>query len=1105
MYSNNIKSGKKKINQFNAFRSVNSQANRQPDRSVLPGPEFYHQDIPRTIPHYFARQVQLNRDRIALVTHDNAVSYGELDRLSSTIAGELKRSIKNGPVAVALLFDQGIEMIAAMLAVLKSGHFYIPLDPAYPPRRLEYMLKDSAAAILLTHANTLPFALELAGRIGGNHHPIQVIDVETIIDNGYQDDRSTLPVSYPVEPDSIAYILYTSGSTGAPKGVIQSHKNIVHFIRVYSENLNLNKEDRVTLLCSYCFDAAVMDIYGALLNGSVLLPFTVKQENGIKRLIDFLDRQQATIYHSIPLVFRYLVRALAETHCFTALRLAVLGGEPVVKSDVHYFQRFFPDDCRFINGLGPTESTVTLQYIMDKNCSITREAVPVGFPVAGTRVYVLDARDREAYIYGSGELIYKSDYLALGYVNNPEGTAAVFVTDPVTGSGRVFRTGDTGRRLPGGAVEYICRKDGQIKIRGFRVEPAEIECQLDKISGIRLAVVKAWKNKMGENYLVAYYEKESSRPKFSHVEILRLLKESLPGYLIPSRFIHLERLPVTPSGKIDRAALPHPDTIIVERTGTSDDRPPISGTRKQLIKIWKEVLELNHDTIHPEDNFFQLGGHSLKVTQLTAAIASELGVTVPLADVFNSPTIDELADTIDRLRDSEPFSSIPLQPVEERDYYPVSPAQSRLYIHHIKEPGSMTFMMMRHWILEGSIDVSGFKHIFRQLIIRHEALRTSFFMHENQVWSRIQPVPCPLEPGFDIPVTVPAPNNSTDITPSYLPFDLTRAPLLRVTLVKQSEQRHHMFFAMHHIISDGISLDILLSDFIAIYKGNTLRPLPYRYRDYVMWQNHWLASDNLGELESYWMEQLTDYQITMLEPDHFEQFSHTIGASHTVLLANDIVSAMKKFCEKQDITPYIFLAAVFAMVLSAETGRTDITYGTPVSIREHTGLNHVVGIFLNVILLRFNLEKSQSFVSLVSASKDRIMKALENRLYPYDLLNRKLQERCDLPGAECISIMFNFLPPDENKHAIKSTDFNITPLPAVQPVPKYDITLYAGETGGGIHLTMVYKSNIYYQATIAAMLERMSKMVSVVLNNTHISLHNLFTYEDSENDFNSSF
>jgi amino acid adenylation domain-containing protein len=604
-----------------------------PPRSLRPG-EGFEPDAAEadgeTVVSRFRRVARLHGEAPAVVTASRRLSYADLDVWSDAAAHAVRETCPSSGDRVALLLGHGVPMVVAVMAAVKSGRTYVPLDPSYPLERLATLLDDSGARAILTESEHLP----IASKLSRSHRAL--IDVE----------RAVLPadVSVPEESpaDGVAYILYTSGSTGEPKGVMQSYRNLLHHAARYSENVRIGAGDRLSLLPSYTFDAAVMDLYGALLNGAALYPFDVRRE-GIEGLGTFLDREGITLYHSTPTVFRHFLRTKTDGSRHPSVRAVVLGGEEVHRADVERFRARFSPSTVLVNGLGPTESTLALQYFVGPETSLTRMRVPVGFPVAGTDVLLLSESGAPGQI--RGEIAIRSPYVALGYFGREELTRAAF-TGPVNGSGaRVYRTGDLGRLLPDGSIEFLGRRDSQVKIRGFRIELEEVEAHLERHPGVREAAVIDRAGNGGDAVLAAFVVMREERPLPSET-LRRFLADSLPAFMVPAHFQAISRIPMTATGKIDRRALRR---LELTDTGSATTEPLRSATEESLAAIWRKLLSV--ERVARADNFFALGGHSLQATQLALAVRTGFGVEFPLRNLFSMPSIAEMASFIDSERE----------------------------------------------------------------------------------------------------------------------------------------------------------------------------------------------------------------------------------------------------------------------------------------------------------------------------------------------------------------------------------------------------------------------------------------------------------------------
>jgi amino acid adenylation domain-containing protein len=617
--------------------------------------EFPSDAIHRSIPDRFRRQVENHGDRIAIEGDRFSWTYETLDKVARRIARSVVEACGPGASRVALVFERDPSMVAAILAVLGTGNAYVPLDPSYPMKRLGYIMQDSEPAILLTDSSNAETAAQLA------QGAMKIIDVNQL-------DGNIEISEWPQVPSEVqAYILYTSGSTGQPKGVIQSHRNVLHFMRQYTNNLHISASDRLSLLASYSFDAGVMDIFAALLNGATLCPIEVRRE-GLHRVIELLRERRVTIYHSTPTLYRSLLDAFRNGEMLNDVRLVVLGGEAVFRKDFERYKLHFQDRCLFVNGFGPTESSVTLQQFLDVRSPQTSNAVPIGHPVGETEVLIVKDRDDLAGHYEFGEIAIRSPYVALGYWRRPDLTAEVFRTDPNTGA-PTYLTGDLGRRLPDGRIEFVGRRDFQVKIRGFRIELAEIEAALEQHHAVENATVVTREDASGEPRLVAYFTVRQA-PMPSAKDLRKFLKFQLPDYMIPAVFVELERLPLTPTGKLDRLALPPPATMPGD-VAVRD--APRTALEEQLAQMWSEVLGLPGVGIH--DEFFELGGHSLLATQLVSRIRDAFRVALPLASFFEHATLANIAELIAQVR--EQGKTIELQDIKpvERDRFRVTVAE----------------------------------------------------------------------------------------------------------------------------------------------------------------------------------------------------------------------------------------------------------------------------------------------------------------------------------------------------------------------------------------------------------------------------------------------
>jgi amino acid adenylation domain-containing protein len=591
--------------------------------------EFEKEEIEQSISNRFERQVHRNLDRLAVRTRSHELTYDALNRAGNRVARAILARRGTGEEPVALLLEQGAPVIASILGVLKAGKFYVPLDPSYPQTRTTYMLEDSDADLIVTNTQNLSLAKDLArnGR--------EVINFDTL-----DLSLSTENLKLCVSPDNLAYMIYTSGSTGQPKGVVQTHRNVLHDIMNYTNALNICRDDRLITLTSYSFADTGRSTYGALLNGASLYPLDIREE-GLTHLAEWLIQQEITIYRSVPTTFRHFISTLDGKEQFPKLRLVYMAGEPVYKRDVDLYKRHFSSDCIFMNGIGSTECLTYRWYFINRETTINSTNVPVGYALVDMEILLLDDHGNQVGPNQIGEMAVKSRYLCPGYWRKPDSTQAVFLSSPEGGEGRIYRTGDLGLMLADGCLMHMGRKDFQVKIRGHRVELAEIEAALLSSGKIKEAVVTLREDRPGDQRLVAYLV-PAERPVPIVATLRRALTEKLPDYMIPSAFVMLDALPLLPNGKVDRRQLPTPGSTRADLA--TPFLAPQTPVEEALTGIWAEVLGLDRVGIH--DNFLDLGGNSLLAAQVISRVIRVLQVEIPLRSLFESPTAADMAMVI---------------------------------------------------------------------------------------------------------------------------------------------------------------------------------------------------------------------------------------------------------------------------------------------------------------------------------------------------------------------------------------------------------------------------------------------------------------------------
>ena len=1004
----------------------------------------------------FEEQVERFYNQPAIKKENRELTYGLLNEYANQIAHSIFAT-NTADGQVALLFEHGIDMIAALLGTLKATRTYVPLDMYYPQKRLLYILKNSETNLILTNTLNFPLAQEL---IQHSEQKITVLNIDTITDQ-----IPNTPVKREATADKIAYILYTSGSTGKPKGVFQTHKNVLYYTRNWIQRFAITSADRMSLFTAFTHDGAVQDIFSALLSGACLFPYSLKGDGRIDGLYTLLGMEKITIWHSVPSLYRFFANTLFEKDHFENLRWVLLGGEPMREHDLQLFKALFPQAC-LANIYGQTESSVSTI------CCLTREGtfdnVVLGEPLDETEIFLVREDGNIVETMGVGEIALSSEYLAPGYWLDPESTGKIFTPDEELG--RIYWTGDLGRMTAKGQIKMMGRKDFQVKVRGFRVETGEIETALLQHAAIKEAVVVAKPDGAGDNYLCAYLVAEST---LNIDELRKYLTTELPDYMEPRYFITLAHMPLTATGKIDRQLLPAPEETAAVVAAYA---PPTTATEEKVAAIWQEVLGIKKVGIH--DNFIQLGGHSLLIVSICAKIHQQFDVELQLRDLFDNPTVNAQAGLIEH--SSHSFFQ-PIEPAEEKEYYPVTSDQNRLFVLNRFAGIGATYNLTGIIPVAENINPEQLEQIFQKLIERHEVLRTSFreiaefpvqIIHKKVAFHMSY-----IEAGSEVRAIV---------KDFVRPFDLNNAPLLRVCLVKLEHNKHLLLLDIHHIIADGLSLEILTDEYFQLDNGQELEAIKLRYRDYAEWEHRFLCSERFKKQAAYWQELFQGELPVLNLPLNYprpavQDFS---GDILVFALDQDTAQQIQQLVQATGTSLYMVLLAMYYVFLYKYTGQEDIIIGSIHAGRNHVHLQNVVGMFVKTLPLRNQPTHHKTFVTFLQAVKQNTLKAFENQDYPFGQLvnqfalkenrNRNplfdaaffLQSRMSVAEKPAVSL------------ALKGASYGYEMNTA-----KFDLTLEASERSDGILCSFLYCTGLFKRETIELMKERFVLLVADILKN----------------------
>ncbi|MCP5102422.1 MAG: amino acid adenylation domain-containing protein, partial [bacterium] len=987
----------------------------------------------KTIHGLFEEQVEKTPGNIALIFKDSHLSYEELNRPACQTADMLREKGLKPGVIVGMMMNRSIEMISGIFGILKAGGAYLPIDPTYPQERINYMLKDSGADILLTES-----PLERGERAGCVPRKLA-----------------------PCPAAGLCYVIYTSGTTGRPKGVPVEHRCAVNTLVCRKEEYRMNSRHTSLQLFSYAFDGFVTSFFTPVISGAAVVLLSDNQLKDIGKIKRAVSRHCVTHFISIPVLFQAIMESLSETEA-AALQVVTLAGDTV---PLHIVEAALQKNKNIEIALeyGVTEGSVMSTIYRHQERDKT---IKVGRPIWNTRLYILSEAGHIQPIGIPGELFISGAGLARGYLNRPELTAEKFNRiDKSYGAYRSYQTGDLARLLPDGNIEFLGRKDQQVKIRGFRIELEEIESKLLAHEDVEEAVVTVVK-KDSEPYICAYFVSRSA------VEIPRLVRHlsvDLPGYMIPSYFVPLAEIPLTPNGKIDRKSLPQPDM----KTG-KNDIPPRDETERKLADIWSTVLKIDKKVIGINADFFRLGGDSLKAAIAVNKVREEMGADIEMEDLFKSTTVKALAGFIGTTGDKPLAGTASIEPVEKKDYYPMSSAQKRLYAVQQIDKTGIGYNIPAFFQIEGEIDKGKFEDIFRMIITRHEILRTSFHMVDEQPVQRIH-----AETDFKI--------ESPIINNFARPFDLSEAPLMRVGLLELETQKHLLMIDMHHSISDGISLVMFLQEFSALYRGRKPHPLKHQYKDFAYWQERLLLSEKIKTQETYWLNRFGDeIPLLNLPTDYVrppvQQFQ---GRWYRFEPEKGQTGQLKQLGLEAGATLYMVLVAIFNIFLSKLCGQEDIVIGTPTAGRRHNDLQNIMGMFVNTLALRNYPTAKKSFNQLLPEVKENTFGALENQDYQYEDLVDKVVKTRDMSRNPLFDAVFALVNEDMNREIreMELPGLTVTPYQLPDTISKFDLTLFAEEGKDEIIFNFEYGTSLFKKESIERFARYFKRLVAGVLEN----------------------
>ena len=1044
----------------------------------------------------FAAQVERTPNATAVVFNDEQLSYRELNARANQLGHELQKLGVGPDSIVAICLERSLAMVVSVLGILKAGAAYLPLDPEYPPERLRFMLQDAGASVVLVQPSL---------RVNIPETQSQILCLDTGWELLAGNSQAEL-VSH-TSLENLAYVIYTSGSTGQPKAVAMPHRSLINLINWQLDRSTGKLPLRTLQFASMSFDVSIQEIFSTWCAGATLVLIREELRRDLSALLRALvDNRIERLF--LPFVaLQYLAETAASERLVPAsLREVITAGEQLkISNHVRGMFSQLPE-CTLDNQYGPSESHVSSAFMLRGDVHKWAELPPIGRPIANTRLYVLDQRMQLVPVGVSGELYIGGECVARGYLNRPEITAEKFVPDPFAeqNGARLYGTGDLARYLASGDIEFLGRADHQVKIRGYRIELGEIEVALREHEAVRDVIALAQKSDAGANRLVAYLLVEQG-VQVSTAELQQFVRERLPEYMIPAAFVLLEAFPLTPSGKVNRLSLPEPELSQLAHGMTLD--VPLTPAEEVLAGLWSSVLKV--ERVGPHNTFFELGGHSLLATQLMSRVRDTFHVELPLRHLFEAPTVAGLARRIEIARRAEQkVAAPPLLRATRETSMPLSFAQQRLWFIDQLRLDTSAYNIPGAVHLQGSLDVGGLARSVNAVIERHEVLRTTFEVLNGEPRQVIAPFQSSELPVIDIS-TFPSEEREPEAMrlaaeDGRRPFDLSVGPLLRASLLRLGAEEHVLLFTMHHIISDGWSLNVLVKEIAALYsagvtgRASSLPELPIQYADYAVWQRAWLKDEVLEEQLQYWRAQLAGAPpVLSLPTDHARPARSTQrGAIEVCSVPAELAEALKRLSQAEGVTLYMVLLAAFKVLLYRYTEAEDLVVGTPIATRTQAETEGLIGFFVNTLVLRTRLSEELSYRELLGRVREVCLDAYAHQDLPFEKLVEDLQPERRLNQAPLFQVMFTV----ENtpRVPLELGGLQLSSLEVDTESAKFDLLFALHEIGGSLSGTLSYNAELFEAATIRRLLTHYQQLLAGIVSNCDQRLLALPLLTDAE-------
>ena len=1015
----------------------------------------------KTILDDFEEQAKKVPEKVAIICNNKTITYRELNEKANILAHYL---IKNGVKQrsnIGIMVHRSIEMIIGLLAIIKTGGTYLPIDPQYPKERITYILKNSECKNILVDNETINLVNEKYNKINIS------FGTETYNSNEIKN------LNLKIQPNDIVYMIYTSGSTGNPKGVMITHKNLNNFILGEKRLIEFSQNKVMLSVTTMCFDIFALEIWGSLTSGMEVVLATDDEQVSPIKLKELCEKYNVNMMQTTPSRYMAILSYNKDLKFLNNLTDIMVGGEPFPKKLLEELQK--NSNARILNMYGPTETTVWSTF---KDLTEEKQ-ITIGKPIMNTTCYILDKNKKLLPVNVPGELYIGGDGVTAGYWKQEKLNKERYTKSPFVEDETIYNTKDLAYYNEDGDIIHLGRTDFQVKIKGYRIELEEIKNKIIKFDGIKDCVVSAVDN---NKKLCVYY---TENKEVNQSELRRYLLKTLPNYMVPNYFVKMEEMPFTPNGKIDTKALPAP----VITNNMEKYIEPKTKTEIKLAKIWEDLFETKN--IGSNSNFFDNGGDSLLAITLSAVILSKFNVNVSVAEIFDKPQLDELAKLIDGKQIEEYRKIIPC---ENKNYYAVSSAQRRIYYaSKLDGNNSISYNLPNVIIFDKKPDIEKLNKCFKQIIQRHPSLRTSFEIIDEDVRQKITE-----NVEFKIETQKTDLTNIDEIAKKFVkPFDLSKAPLLRATFIEKNNQ-NLLLVDMHHIISDGLSLSILDDELCKLYNGEELEPLKLKYIDYAEWENKNIKESKFENSKKFWLEEFkNNIPILDLPTDFSRPAAQDFDGDKIHLkISKELTNKINELSKKLDVSNFMILLSCYYILLSKYTMQEDIVVGTPVIGRDKAELLNIVGMFVNSLPIKEHIDNSISFIEFLNNVKQKSLNAIKNSEYPFDQLVKDLELKRDASRNPLFDTLFTY---QNNK--IPEMKFDGEKATFYTPnigISKFDLSIEILPLNNELNLSFEYATKLFKKDTIERLAEHFVNIIKNVIENNDIKISDIELLSEKE-------